>query len=115
MSAMEMAKGLGAPATPCSHNPVLWTSAGQLRDPESQGWKGHHVAEETEAQEKEGPHPESPAGLWRHPHMSRGCWSILPGQLQASSTLDGVGETQRVPFTSAWSLGSALCGHLLPS
>lgn len=63
--AMEMAKALGAPAISCPpDDPVSWASAGQLRDPESQGWRGpgHCVDEETETQKKEGPHPVSSRG-----------------------------------------------------
>lgn len=47
--AVEMVKGFGVQVTPCDYNPVLGASAGQLRNPESQSWKGpgHHVAEET--------------------------------------------------------------------
>lgn len=41
---MELARSLGIPATPCPHGQVLWASAGQLRDPESQG---HCVGEVT--------------------------------------------------------------------
>lgn len=60
---MEMAKGLEAPATPCPHSPVPWASAGQLRNPEFQGYKGpgHCVDEETGVQKREEPHPVSPS------------------------------------------------------
>lgn len=67
--AMEVARGLGVPATSCLHDPGSWALGGWLRDPESQGWKGpgHCVDEETEPRKREETHPGiTQRGLGQH-------------------------------------------------